>query len=636
MKTAVSSVIAAGLLSAASALAEEPKRVEPVVVTATKIAESQERLGAAVTVISGDDLKLYDYPTVGDALRAVPGLEVQRSGGLGKLTEVRIRGASTSQIQVLIDGVRVKSPTVGTFDFSDVSIENIERIEIVRGPQSTLYGADAIGGVVHIITKRGQGPFSAFASSEFGNYDTMRHQAGFSGGYRLLDYAVSGSWSESKGQFKNDGFEQRGFTARVGITLPADGHLGLSLRYNRNAVDLPVDFAIPTSPFFVRDPDAGQQSETTTLSLQWDQRPVKWFEVHARLGGFWNQTGFQDPFTPGDVAAGNFDTLNFKSQIDTRRREAELIAAFHAGDWNTLTVGGEHRTESGRIRSTGVVTEGDLQTLFRQIDTASYFVQDELRLFDRVVLSAGRRQDHNSAFGTATTHRASAVLLVKEIGTKLRGSWGEGFRAPTIDDLFFPNFGNPDLRPERSESWDAGVEQKLWRNRLRLGLTYFENRFSNLIQATSTNGIDFRPENVGRARSRGWEFSAEADLLDTLFLNASYTHTDSKDLDKDLPLRRVAPDRYNAGLTWEPLRALVLYAQAYVVSSQFEQEGFPRNPGYYHLDVGGVYHLARRRGAFPALDLTARINNVTDQRYMEVFGFRSLGINALVGLQAKY
>src|SRR5439155_3584236 len=146
------------------AAAQEPKTLEPVVVTATKLEEPQERLGAAVSVITENDLKVYNYETVGDALRQVPGLEIQRSRRLGKLTAIRIRGTSTSQVQVLIDGMRVKSPTAGTFDFSDLAIDQIERIEIVRGPQSTIYGADAIGGVVHIITKRGQGPFSATAS----------------------------------------------------------------------------------------------------------------------------------------------------------------------------------------------------------------------------------------------------------------------------------------------------------------------------------------------------------------------------------------------------------------------------------------------------------------------------------------
>jgi len=145
------------------ASAQELRQVDPVVVTATKIAEPRSQVGATVTVISEEELKTYNYLTVDDALRQVPGLEVQRQGSAGKLSQVRIRGTSTQQVQVLIDGARVKSPTAGTFDFSDLGLDQIQRIEIVRGPQSTLYGADAIGGVIQIITKRGEGPFSAYA-----------------------------------------------------------------------------------------------------------------------------------------------------------------------------------------------------------------------------------------------------------------------------------------------------------------------------------------------------------------------------------------------------------------------------------------------------------------------------------------
>jgi vitamin B12 transporter len=607
----------------------------PIVVTATKIEESLERVGAAVTVITEDELKTYNYPTVGDALRRVPGLEVQRSGGLGKLTEIRIRGTTPQQVQVLIDGVRVKSPTSGDFDFSDLSADQIERIEIVRGPQSTLYGADAIGGVVNIITKRGTGPFSVYASSEVGNLDTLRERVGFSGTYRIFDYAASASWFESNGQGPNDGFEQRALSSRVGVALPADGHVGLSFRYNRNATDLPVSFAIPTRPFFVFDPDTRQQSETTTLSLQWDQKPVSWFEFHVRLGQFWNSLGFQNRFTSGDITAGNFDAFNTDSQIDTQRREAEVVAAFHLGRWDTVTVGAEHRTESGRNRTIGVFEEGDRQVFSKQFETRSFFAQNELRLVDRVILGGGGRYDHNSVFGSATTPRASAVLLIPESGSKLRGTWGEGFRAPTLNDLFFPGFGNPQLKPEHSESWDVGADQAFWGNRIRLSATYFENRFTDLIQAILIGGT-FLPINVARARSEGVEIGAEADLPADLQLSFNYTHTDTRDLMAHTPLRRVAPDRFNLGLTWNPSRRVAVYALAYIVSSQFESIGFPRNPAFHHIDVGGSYRLVEKRGTYPAVDFIARINNVTDERYMEVFGFRALGINALAGLRATY
>jgi vitamin B12 transporter len=533
--------------------APRSETAEPVVVTATKIAEPVERLGAAVTVITEDELRTYNYPTVGDALRRVPGLDVQRAGSLGKLTEIRIRGTTPQQVQVLIDGVRVKSPTSGDFDFSDLSTDQIERIEIVRGPQSTLYGADAIGGVVNIITKRGTGPFSAFASSEVGNFDTLRERAGFSGTYKIFDYAASASWFESNGQGPNDGFEQRAFTSRIGVALPADGHVGLSLRYNRNATDLPVSFTIPTRPFFVGDPDTRQQSETTVLSLHWDHKPVSWFEFHLRLGQFWNSLGFQNPFTPGDIAAGNFDFIDTNSQIDTQRREAELVLAFHLGRSDTLTVGAEQRTESGRNRTIGVLTEGDRQVFSKEFETRSFFAQDELRLLERVILGGGVRYDRNSVFGSETTPRASAVVLIPETDTKIRGTWGQGFRAPTINDLFFPGFGNPTLKPEHSESWDAGVDQNFWGKRIRLSATYFENRFTDLIQVLLV-GATFVPVNVDKARTEGFEAVAEADLPADVRLSFSYTHTDSRDLIARTPLRRV-PYTVRSGVSrLEPVR----------------------------------------------------------------------------------
>jgi len=626
--------------------AQETRQVDPVVVTATKIAEPRSQVGATVTVITEEELKTYNYLTVDDALRQVPGLEVQRSGSAGKASQVRIRGTGTQQVQVLIDGVRVKSPTAGTFDFSDLGLDQIARIEVVRGPQSTLHGADAIGGVIQIITKRGEGPFSAYAGTEVGNHDTLRERVGFSGSYKIFDYSFGASWFESNGQFPNDGTEQRGITSRVGVTLPADGHIGLAFRYNRTATDLPFDGStpVPFSPFYVLDRDSRQQSETTTLSLQWDQKPVEWFEVHARVSGFWNQLGFQDPFTLSDARIPfNFDFTDTRSQIDTSRREVELLGAFHFPKWNTLTVGIEHDYEYGRNTSSGFSGPGPASRFSKQIDNLAYFLQDEVRLVDRVIVSAGRRHDDHSAFGGATTSRFGLVVLVPETDTRVRGSWGEGFRAPTINDLFFPGFANPNLKPERSESWEAGVDQNIFKKRVRLGATYFENKFDDLIQFVQVGGL-FRPENVAKAWTQGEEVTVEIEPLDKLLFNANYTHVETKDFSTRRELRRVPHHVGNIGVTWTPVPPLSLFTQVNIVSSQFDLAFDPvtfittpvRNAGYYRIDLGGTYNIMPKRGSFPALDFTARINNVTDQRYMEVFGFPNLGLNALVGLQARY
>jgi len=210
-------VVGIVLATAPVAGAEGVKGLEPVVVTARKTETSASQLGASVTVVTEDDFKTYHYPTVDEALRQVPGVEIRRSGSFGKTTAITIRGANTKQVQVLVDGVRVKSPTLGEVDLSDIAPDMIERIEIIRGPQSTLYGPDAIGGVINIITKKGTGPFSGYFSQEAGNYDTHATRAGFSGAWGLFDYALSGSHLESHGQFQNDRSEQNALSLALGI-----------------------------------------------------------------------------------------------------------------------------------------------------------------------------------------------------------------------------------------------------------------------------------------------------------------------------------------------------------------------------------------------------------------------------------
>jgi len=620
----VSAVLVGGLLAVTPARAQEVKKLEPVVVTATKIETPQERLGGAVTVVTGEEIEAHHHTSVADVLRQVPGVEVQRSGGFGKTTSIRIRGAGPTQVQVLVDGVRVKSTTTGEAELNDISVDQIERIEVIRGPQSTLHGADAIGGVVNIITKRGKGPLVATASAEAGRYETYQTRASMSGSRGPFDYAFTGSRFESRGQFPPiDDTQDSSLTGRVGTSLPADGHLSLSLRYRKSATDLPVQSTLTTSPFFRLDPDAQFDTETTTVSLQWDQKPVKWFELHWRFGQWWNNLGNVDPLTPG------IDTRRTSSQINVDRREFEFVNAFHPTGWTTLTLGAEQRNERGRNRGS-----------FREeLNTASGFVQDELRFFERVFLSGGFRLEDNDVFGTSRTGRAGAVFLVKETDTKLRGSWGEGFRAPTLNDLFFPNFSSKDVKSEESESWEAGIDQKLWKERVRLGFTYFLTDYENLIQILRV-GATSQAVNVALAHVDGVEFTSAIDVLDTLGLSANYTFTNTEDRSGHHrlwgPLRRFPRHRWNFGLSWDPLRTLSLFAEANVASSQFEANGTPRNDGYYRVDVGGTYRLVEKRGSFPAVDLIARVNNVTDQSYMEVFGFRALHINVLAGLQTRF
>ncbi|MGH7536911.1 MAG: TonB-dependent receptor plug domain-containing protein [Gemmatimonadales bacterium] len=614
------------LMAPLAAHAQEPKSVDPVVVTATKVETPAEQLGASVSVVKGEDFQTYHYPTVDEALRSVPGVQIRRSGAYGKTTSVTIRGANANQVQVLVDGLRVKSPTLGQVDLSDISPDLIERIEVIRGAQSTIYGADAIGGVVNIITRKGTGgPFQASVQQEVGNYDTLVSRATVYGAWKILHYALSASHFESNGQFQNDETDANAISARIGATLPWDSTLDFIFRYNKNDIGVPVKGVFPgpqpINPIINRN--ARQQSETTIFSLEGKTRPVEWWETRGRLARYENSSGFQDPVDPG--VAFDFPTF---SQVNVERREAEWVNSFFIGKWSTSSVGLEHRREIGENHNT-----------FRAVsETQSVFFEQQLRFFDRLFVTGGFRVEDNSIWGTTTTERGSLAFLIKETATRLRGSAGTGFRAPTFNDLFFPGFGNPDLQPEDSLSYDFGIDQKLWNNRIRLGLTYFQNNFKNLIACcTPIPTAPFGgPFNVGRARSAGIEFTSEMDVLPNLIASLNYTYTDSENLATDRPLPREPRHRWNIGLTWEPISKLSLFTQVHVVTEQFEPFGEVYNSGHTRVDIGGTWRIVERMGWLRKLELTARIQNLLNEDYAEVRGFPALGINALVGLRASF
>jgi vitamin B12 transporter len=618
-------VLLPGLVRAQDVNTPDPKKVDPVVITANKVDTPVSQTGAAITVIPGDDFQTYHYTSIGDALRTVPGVDVRQSGSFGKTTSVSIRGANPSQVQVLVDGVRVKSPTLGQAELVDIAPDLIERIEVVRGPQSTLYGADAIGGVINIITKKGQGKvIQGSIEEQVGNYGMWVNRGTGYGQWSLLDYSFSGSYMESNGQFKHDNADQKALSGRIGLALPYDSSLAFVARWNRTDTDLPVKFVccgpLPINPLI--DVNAQQQSETLILSLEGKTRPVPWWESRARISRYENAQGFQDPADPGY----DFDFPQ-SSQINVERREAEWINSFFVGPWSTSTVGLEYRHE-----------EGDNKGVFKSAThTKSFFFEQQFRFFDRIFLTGGVRIDDSSAFGTHTTPRGSAAFVIKETGTRIRGSAGAGFRAPTLNELFFPGFSNPDLQPETSFSWDVGVDQTFWRERIRLGFTVFYNKFDNLIRFVQTNTFPFVAAiNVARARASGVEFTGEADLLKNLVASVNYTYTDSEDLSTDRWLAREPQHRWNIGITWEPIRRLQLFTQIHVVTRQFESEQAGFNSGHTRIDVGGNYRLIDKYGVLQFLDLTARVNNILNEGYAEVRGFPALGTAFLLGARAGF
>jgi vitamin B12 transporter len=618
-------VLIAMLTTAAPAAAQETKQVDPVVMTATTVETLVEQLGVALSVIPGEDFKTYQYSTIDDAFRNIPGVTVTQGGGYGKLSTLSIRGANANQVLILVDGVRVSSPTLGQTDLSDISPDLIERIEVIRGGQSTLYGADAIGGVVNIITKKGTGPFAATLENMGGNYDTLRNRLSIGGTYKIFNYSLSGSHLESNGQFQNDGANINAVSGRIGVSLPFDSSLSFVYRYNKTDTGVPVKSVFPPPQPIVPiiNPNAKQQTETTVMSLEGKTRPVEWWESRARISRYTSNQGFQDPVDPGF----DFD-VPFRSQVDIERREAEWLNSFFIGPWSTSTVGFGYRHE-----------EGDNKGVFRAARHVPWVMfEQQLRFFNRLFITGGFRIEDDSVFGQATTGQGSVAYVIKETGTRLRGSAGTGFRAPTFNDLFFPDFGNPNLQPERSQTWDVGVDQSLWQNRVRLKVSYFATHFTDAITCcvvlpTAPFG---GPVNAGKARSKGVESSAEVDLLPNLVASFAYTYTDTDNLSTNRPLARIPRQSGSAGLTWEPITRLSLFTQVYVVGSQFDSYGDVYNSGHTRVDAGGTYRLLNQLGWLQRLELVARAQNILNEKYAEVRGFPALGANFLIGLRAGF
>ncbi len=598
---------------------EEVRRLEPVVVTATMVATPLEKLGAAVTVITGDEISQYDYDRIEDVFRQVPGVQVQSSGSPGKATSLSIRGGGSQRSLVLIDGMRTNSPTLGSTDIAEITIDAIERIEIVRGPQSTLYGADAITGVVNIITRKGQGPPSASAWVEGGNYNTFREQANIQGAFGGFNFNLTGSQFNTGGNLPHDDSSQTAVSGRVGYDFPWQGELSLTGRYSNLNLELPIFSTSPT----VFDPNSTNRLETGLYKLEYTQKICDWWNVTASLGQWFNSSHFRNTPPPG--------TDTTITQVNASRVQGDVLSTFTVPRWNTLSLGWEYRSESGTN-----VTQGTFPTDFSQtLNTLAFFGQDELSLFDRLFLGGGLRWEDNNVYGTSLTGRASAALVVKETGSKLRFAWGQGFRAPTINDLSFPGFGNPDLKPERSTSWEIGADQRLWRDRIRFGATYFHQNFSDLIQFVfDPTTFLFAPQNVGRARIQGVEAYASFDPVYWIGFYANYTYLDAKDLDTNQELPRVPRNTVNTGVTVTPSSRLTLFMQANVVSSQVESAFAGRNPGYYRIDAGGTFLVLGQHGRLNRVELTLRIQNLTNQKYDEVLGFPAPGINVLAGLRA--
>ena len=622
------------------AFAEEPapQVLEEVVVTATKTPVPVSQLTSAVEVIKGEELEQKKIKTVIEALRLAQSVTVTQNGGPGTLATVGIRGASTAQTLVLMDGTILNSPTAGQFDFANLTTDNIERIEILRGAQSMLWGSDAMGGVINIITKRGTGAPTASAFQEYGSFVTLREGANVSGRKGPFDLSASVTqWDTNgfsavnfrRGATERDGYHNFQTSARAGVTLPNDGRLDFNLRWWKTKVDFDNAFGNT----------ALDELGTTTLdhrlvlSAIYDQPIVSWWSQKLTLARDREFAFNRSGSVQRNVATGVVTVVSpSTSDLETLNHRVEWQHNFQIGKPLLLSAGYQFRE--------GVADSPDFSATSRSkvISSHAGFAQAQVNLFDRILFTGGVRQDSYNVFGDATTYRITGGYLLKETGTKFRGSYATGFRAPTINDLFFPDFANPNLRPEKSNGLDVGLDQRFFNDRLQLSVGYFWNRFRDLILfvTSPTCPPDTAPFgscalNFRSATTKGWEMSAQFALSKTLSLQAQYTKTFTRNLDNGLRLPRRPVDQASAGLSYQLIDPLRFNLEYRLVGGRVNDAANTQTmPSFQVVNVSATYNVTKQWQIF------GRVDNLFDKDYEEVLFFGTPTRSVFAGVKFTY
>ena len=632
------------------AMAKDPEVIEvpDVVVSATKTPMSPKHVTSAVEVIKGEELEKRKIKTVVDALRLAQGVAIFSNGGPGTSANVRIRGGKAEHTLVLIDGAIVNDPASGAFDFANLTTENIEQIEILRGAQSMLWGADAIGGVIHITTKKGRGQPVISGFMEYGSYASFREGGSVSGAKGPVDFSVSLSrWDTSsfsainyrRGATERDGHHNMQVSARMGIQLPHEGRLDFSLRWwdASTAFDgLAGDATASPADIF----GSHSSSRNLMLSGSYEQPLTSWWTQKLTLsqntskslqnsGPVGRNLATGEAMTPDGVCFATNCFFPFRFQLEVVNRRLEWQNNFKFWDPLLITVGYQFREDQGDNPSNFFNPSNKI------LSSHAGFAQAQLNIADRLFLTAGGRHDSYNAFGDATTYRVTGGYLIKETGTKIRASYATGFRAPTMNQLFFvdPSFPTPipDLKPEKSKSMDVGVDQSFFGGKVKISGGYFWNRYTNLIQfvfAPPLIGLS----NVGQAQSKGYEVSVSAQVLQWLEIHGQYTRTMTRDLSQNVGARlpQWPVDSASAGFTLQPIEALYLTLDYRHVGARTNT--FPlAQMDSFHVFSGSLSFDVMRQ-----IQVYGRIENALNTRYEELLNFGVPSLSIFGGIKASY
>jgi vitamin B12 transporter len=633
-------VLALAALSSTSALVAQERAfsLDGLVVTTSPTPRSADAISSNVTVLEGEDLRAAGLATVADALRTVSGLAVVQSGSFGAATSVFLRGGESDYVLVLLDDVQINQPG-GGFDFAALTLWNVERIEIVRGPSSALHGSDAMAGVIHIITRAGHGPMTATLSTRLGSFGRRDWSAGAAGGTERTGYSISLSRSRTDGILAfNNRHDNTVASGRLSF-LPDDRtRAGISFRVGDREYHYPTDDAGNAV-----DRNAFTYGDETVLSASLRREFSSGFDVQARVGVADTDGGADDA---PDAASDTLGFFGFTSLDHIRRATVDLRANLRTGDF-VATGGWEIEQERQRSLTESLSQYGASSggSEYARENKAYYaHVTGEL---SRLALNVGGRLEDNERFGTFGTWQMGASWLASQrLGTRLRGSAGTSLKEPTFFENFATGFavGNENLEPERSRSWEFGVDQVLFAGDAHVRVTWFDQSFEDLIQytfVTSTpDGSNFF--NVAAANSRGLEFEIDG-VVGSFRGSASWTRLDTEVTDSGFQegpgaafvvgesLLRRPKHTFNARVAADAGSRVQLFADVSVVGSRADRDftQFPAVPvqlaRYSNLALGGSIEVVTADAGRPGFVLELRAQNVLDRDFEEVFSFRGPG-----------
>lgn len=641
-----------------------------IIITATKTGINKKETGSSITVITAEEIDQTKKMKVVDMLKNIPGVSVSQSSPLGGLADLYMRGTQSNHTTVLIDGVKVNDPSSPGhgFDFAHLTTDNIDRIEIVRGSQSVLYGSDAIGGVINIITKRGEGKPRVTIQAEGGSFKTFKESAGVSGGTDWAYYSFNVSRTDSQGfsrtstwrgirrsflKNRHDGYDTTAVSTQLGLKTIHDSWLSMSLRFTDSKINI-------ANGAFEEDKNRTFESQNLALNIKYEIPFFNWWQstiLFSYMNQFQRDKNQPDAYefatsyvTNGDYASINYTNMTFKGKL----MSGEFKNTFKIKDIDEIIVGVSYDREYASTNPYyfGWMPAQPLAPLpysnpwfmlptnpiDETQDTWAAYAQNHLKLLKRIFIIAGVRYTKPDNFRHSIDYGVSGSFIVPFTETRFKSSVGTGYKVPSLYQQYnvferFTQLTPGYLKPERTISYDAGIEQPLWEEKIILEVNYFSIDYQNLIAYDTIIDYNGRFWNSD-ALVRGVECIAAFKPVDDLTIKGYYTYTRSHDrfFHSGDMVRR---PRHQAGVTvnYSFLNKGNVNVGFNYVGRRRDYYLFPytsyMNP-YYKLDLSASWWIIEQLQAF------FRIENVLNKKYDEVRGYRAAPCSVYGGLKAVF